>query len=169
MLGKPCNQRAADVKKLVGLKTAQRSRPSSFRDSKDRGRYCFLPAFSQPTVSLAFIPVSLLHNIGDCRIAKDNPLSLHPRRARSRNAATRPFLRISVTESSILGPFAAMMRSCSRLDKRRSLSWRISSRTYSLGVPQSPEATWHSTYFLSASGSEMLRDVIAIPSYYDSL
>src|SRR5450432_406271 len=118
---------------------------------------------------LAFIPGSLLQNVGGCRIAQNNPLPLHRRRVRSRNAAIRPFLRISVTDSSILRPFAAVMRSCSRLDKRRSLSWRINSRTYSLGVPQSPEATWPSTYFLSASGSEMLRDVIAIPSDYGIL
>src|SRR5437588_10628472 len=44
----------------------------------------------------------------------------HRRRERSRSAATRPFLRISVTESSIFRPFAAVMRSCSRFDKRRS-------------------------------------------------
>jgi hypothetical protein len=134
----------------------------AFYDSKQPSRYCFLPAFRQPMVSLAFIPVSLLKNIGNRRIAKDDSLALHRRRVRSRNAVTKPLLRISVTESSIFGPFAAVMSSCSRLDKRRSLSCRINSRTYSLGVPQSPEATWPSIYFLSASGSEMLSDVIGI-------
>jgi len=46
-----------------------------------------------------------------------NPRFDHRRRVRSRSAVTRPFLRISVTESSILGPLAAASSSCSRLEK----------------------------------------------------
>jgi hypothetical protein len=35
---------------------------------------------------------------------------------------------------------------------------------YSLGVPQSPDATCPSTYCLKACGSEIFNDVIAMPS-----
>src|SRR5229473_1431155 len=80
----------------------------------------------------------------------------------SRRTRNNPFLRTSATESSIFGPFVAAINSCSRLLRRRSLSWRINSRTYSLGVPQSPVATWVSTYCFRASGREIFRDVIAI-------
>ena len=55
------------------------------------------------------------------------------------------FFRISAIDTSILGPFAAASSSCSRFPSRRSLSWRINSLMYSLGVPQSPEETWPST------------------------
>jgi hypothetical protein len=42
-------------------------------------------------------------------------------------------LRISATGISILSLFTPARRSCSRCRSRRSLSWRISSRMYSLG------------------------------------
>jgi hypothetical protein len=130
---------------------------------------CTLPTISQAGVGSFLIPVSLLDNIVRCGVAEVNPRSLHRRRVRSRSAATRPFRRRSATGISIFEPFAAAIRSCSRVCRRRSLSWRISSRTYSLGVPQSPEATCPSTYCFNASGSEIFSDVIAMPSYYGSL
>src|SRR5438094_8635729 len=84
-------------------------------------------------------------NIRNRGVAQRNPKLFHARRTRSRSAVTSPFLRISLIETSIFGPFAAASNSCSRLAIRRSLSWRINSRMYSLGVPQSPDATWPST------------------------
>src|SRR5713226_10765244 len=108
----------------------------------------------QRLAGLADVPISLFQDIGEDRIAEDKPSLFHRWRARSRSADRRPFLRISATGSSIFGPLAAATSSCSRLPKRRSLSCRISSRTYSLGVPQSPEATCLSTYCFSGSGRE---------------
>jgi hypothetical protein len=43
---------------------------------------------------------------------------LHRRRTRSRNAVTEPLRRISARETSIFGPLAAAMSSCSRLPRR---------------------------------------------------
>ena len=66
---------------------------------------------------------------------------LHRWRARSRKAAINPLRLISARGISIFCPLVAVTSSCSSSLRRRALSWRINSRTYSLGVPQSPEAT----------------------------
>ena len=59
------------------------------------------PTFRQTATCFLSVPIRLL------RVAEDNPMRSHARRARSRSAVTRPFLRISEIESSIFGPFAA--------------------------------------------------------------
>src|SRR5450755_2314804 len=107
---------------------------------------------------------ALLDDIGYSCVAKDEAILRHLFIVRSRRVRTRPLRRISATLSSILGPLAAAMRLASRSPRRRALSWRMSSRTYSLGVPQSPEATWPSTYSLSASGREMFSEVMGMAS-----
>ena len=113
--------------------------------SQERGRYGLLPSLCQFLVRLGLVPLGLLQDIRNGRLTKGDVRRFHRVRTRSRSAVIKPFLRISAIDTSILGPRAAASSSCSRLAMRRSLSWRINSRTYSLGVPQSPEATWPST------------------------
>src|SRR6267378_2751995 len=130
---------------------------TSFRDHEHRELHAeresyarwtdSFPTLRQTPICLSFVPIRLLQNICNRCITESNPRFFHARRARarSRSAEINPFLRIWLIDTSIFGPFAAASSSCSRLVIRRSLSWRINSRMYSLGVPQSPVATWPST------------------------
>jgi len=72
------------------------------------------PSLGQRLAGLCHVPISLFQDVGDGRIAEDKPSLFHRRRARSRSAAIRPFLRISATGSSIFGPLAAATSSGSR-------------------------------------------------------
>jgi len=145
VFGKPCDWHTASATKF-GCRESTRCPSSWVSDNPhQRAGHSLFPTFRQIPASLSFVPIRLLQNIRNRGVAQRNPKLFHARRTRSRSAVTSPFLRISLIETSIFGPFAAASNSCSRLAIRRSLSWRINSRMYSLGVPQSPDATWPST------------------------
>src|SRR5580692_909111 len=164
MLGKSRDCCPSYVAKCWRSEFAGRAAGGSGQQVRNSCRDSFLPTLSQWFSRPSGVPLSLFQYVGNRRVAEDKPTPSHRLRARARSAEIRPLRRISASGISIFGPLAAATSSCSRLPRRRSLSWRISSRTYSLGVPQSPVATCPSTYFLRASGREMFREVIGIAS-----
>src|SRR5579884_2681213 len=145
MSGKLHDPRATCTSKLLGPKSGGGADSRLSRNFQQTRSDTGFPPLCQAGTSFAEISIILLQNVGDCRIAEDDPGRLHVRRARSRKAAIKPFFLISEIESSTFGPFDAASSSCSRFANRRSLSCLISSRMYSLGVLQSPDETWPST------------------------
>src|SRR5208283_2877769 len=150
--------------KFGGVKLAGCSCVGPMQHAHDGGGDSVFPTCGELLARLSGVPVGLFDDVSRSRVAEDEAMRLHLFMVRSRRARTRPLRRISATLSSILGPLAAAARLASRSPSRRSLSCRISSRTYSLGVPQSPEATWPSTYSFRASGSEMFNEVMGMAS-----
>src|SRR6266436_1209234 len=173
MLGESPNRHSPYIAEFRGLKCARRSCCRTAHRAQYGGGDCPLPTPGESGSGLQRISLGLFDDVSDSRIAEDKTVlfpgqRVHRLRARSRSAGIKPLRRISATGSSIFGPLAAATSSCSRLLRRRSLSFsfalRISSRTYSLGVPQSPEATCLSTYCLSGSGREIFREVMDMAS-----
>jgi hypothetical protein len=164
MLRESPNRSSSHIAEFRRLKCAQRSCCRATHHAQYGGLDCPLPAPGESGSGLRRVPLGLFDDVSDSRIAEDKTVLFHRFRARSRRAGINPLRRISATGSSIFGPLAAATSSCSRLLRRRSLSCRISSRTYSLGVPQSPEATCLSTYCFSGSGREMFSEVMDMTS-----
>src|SRR6266404_3011621 len=145
VFGETCDRHAAGATKFVCREATAWPNSRTLSNPQQRGSDRLFPTLRQTPICLSFVPIRLLQNICNRCITESNPRFFHARRARSRSVEINPFLRIWLIDTSIFGPFAAASSSCSRLVIRRSLSWRINSRMYSLGVPQSPVATWPST------------------------